>query len=122
MDRLMATGAKDVFLTPVMMKKNRPGVVVCVIADDTTRETLTGVLFSETPTLGVRASTMTRRILPRRAGTVETPWGTVRVKSAEWNGTVRTTPEYDDCALIAQQHSVPILKVYEVVQQAISSK
>jgi pyridinium-3,5-bisthiocarboxylic acid mononucleotide nickel chelatase len=119
MDRIMAAGAKDVFLTPVMMKKNRPGIVVRVIADDTTREPLTDILFSETSTLGVRASVMSRRILPRRAGTVETRWGAVRVKSAEWNGTVRTTPEYDDCASIARQHDVPILKVYEAVQQAI---
>ena len=120
MDRLMATGAKDVFFSSVMMKKNRPGVVVHVIADDTTKDTLIGVLFSETSTLGVRVSTATRRILPREASTVETPWGTVRVKRAEWDGIVRTTPEYDDCAAIAREHDIPILRVYQAVQHAIS--
>jgi len=119
-NRLMAAGAKDVFLTPVIMKKNRPGIVVHVIAGEDTKDQLTSILFSETPTLGVRVSTMLRRVLPRTAGTVEIQWGSVRVKSAEWDGAIRTTPEYDDCAEIAKKHDVPILKVYEAVQRAIS--
>jgi len=119
-DRLFAAGAKDVYLAPVMMKKNRPGVVVHVLADESDRDTLVDVLFTETPTLGVRMSEVVRRILPRESGEVATRWGTVRTKRGEYNGKARVTPEYDDCATIARKHSVPILDVYEAVRQALS--
>ena len=120
MERLFAAGARDVFLTPVIMKKNRPGIVVRIIADDETSDGLIDILFRETPTLGVRTVPMTRRILPRRAGSVETPWGPVRTKIAEWDGRTRATPEYDDCASIARKHGVPILDVYTAAARILA--
>jgi pyridinium-3,5-bisthiocarboxylic acid mononucleotide nickel chelatase len=118
MDRLFETGARDVYLEQVIMKKGRPGIVLHVLADAATRDALTSLIFEETPTLGVRMTPMQRRILAREAGTVETRWGSVRVKRAEWNGRVRVTPEYDDCAAIARKHHIPILDVYEAVRRA----
>ena len=118
MERLLAAGAKDVFFVPVIMKKNRPGIVLNVITDAATKDRMISVIFQETPTLGVRIATMPRRILARESGTVETPWGTIRVKKAEWDGEVRVTPEYDDCVAVARKHGVPILHVYEAVRRA----
>jgi len=117
-ERLLGAGAKDVFLTPVIMKKNRPGIVVSVLTDEATKDRVADLLFRETPTLGVRFSRMSRRVLARQAATVGTPWGPVRVKRAEWDGEVRVTPEYDDCAAVARQYGVPILEVYEAVRRA----
>lgn len=118
MDRLFEAGARDVYLEQVIMKKGRPGIVLHVLADAATRDALTGLIFDETPTLGVRMTPMQRRILSREAGAVETKWGSIRVKRAEWNGRVRVTPEYDDCAAIARKHEIPILDVYEAVRRA----
>jgi pyridinium-3,5-bisthiocarboxylic acid mononucleotide nickel chelatase len=120
MERLFAAGARDVFLEQVMMKKNRPGVVLNVLGDDTSKDALARVVFDETPTLGVRMTPMTRIILPREPGTVTTPWGEIRVKNAQWNDRTRSTPEYDDCAEIARQHSIPILDVYDAVRRAVT--
>ncbi len=120
MDRLFDAGARDVYLDPVIMKKNRPGIVLHVIADDTTKDAVTDVLFRETPTIGVRATYADRVILPREAGKVSTQWGEVRTKTVEWNGQTRTTPEYDDCADIARHHDIPILEVYDTVRRLIT--
>jgi hypothetical protein len=119
MERLLKTGAKDVYLAPVIMKKNRPGIVVHVLTDAQHHAAVLAVLFSETSTLGVRSTDIVRTVLPRRGGKAQTPWGTVRVKYAEWNGKSRVTPEYDDCAAIARQHGVPILEVYECARKAV---
>ena len=64
-DRLLAAGALDVFYTPVQMKKNRPGILVTVLAPPDARETVSGILFAETTTIGVRYQTMTREVLDR---------------------------------------------------------
>lgn len=119
MEQLFAAGARDVYFDQVIMKKNRPGVVLHVIADELTRDAVTDVIFRETPTLGVRVTYADRIILPRESGTVDTPWGKVRVKRSEWNGVVRVTPEYDDCAAVAKQHRVAIHEVYDVVRRAV---
>ena len=118
MESLLAAGARDVYFDQVIMKKNRPGVVVHVLADAETRDRLTNILFRETPTLGVRMTDMARRTLPRESGSVDTPWGAVRVKRAYLDGGVRVTPEYDDCAAIARDRGVPILDVYDAVRRA----
>ncbi|OQB42725.1 MAG: hypothetical protein BWY06_00553 [Candidatus Latescibacteria bacterium ADurb.Bin168] len=118
LERLFEAGAKDVYLSPVIMKKNRPGIVVHVLVHPERRERVVSVLFGETSTLGVRISDVVRRVLPRRSETVETPWGPVRVKCAEWDGRTRTTPEYDDCAAIARARNIPVLEVYEFVRKA----
>ena len=115
MEQLFAAGAKDVFLTPVIMKKNRPGIVLSVLADPRGKSALLDIIFRETPTLGVRVLPVVREVLHREESSVSTPWGDVRVKRSEWNGQTRATPEYEDCAAIAREHGVPIRRVYEEV-------
>jgi uncharacterized protein (TIGR00299 family) protein len=114
MERLLADGALDVFSVPVQMKKNRAGVVLTVLAKIGDADRLTKVMFAETSTLGVRRRDEGRSILARRWETVETPWGPVRIKIANMNGTVSNfAPEFEDCRALAERHQVPLKKVME---------
>ena len=114
-DRLLEAGARDAFLTPVIMKKGRPGIQLTVLADPNKETELTELIFSETTTLGIRRLPVQRHVLERRTDTVQTPYGPVRVKIADIGGKQRITPEYDDCARIAREKQVPILDVYKAV-------
>src|SRR5581483_11159475 len=82
-ERLFAAGARDVFLTPVQMKKNRPGVLLRVIAAPGLRENLTAIIFSETSTIGVRYYPVHRSVLKREIVRVKTKYGSVKVKVVE---------------------------------------
>jgi uncharacterized protein (TIGR00299 family) protein len=117
-DRLLTSGAKDVYLTAVQMKKGRPATLVTVLCASDAADTLTHLLLAETTTLGVRRSTMQRTILPRKSGTVTTPYGEIRVKIAEFAGRTSITPEYDDCLRIANTQNIPISDVYAAAQRA----
>ena len=114
-DRLLEAGARDAFLTPVIMKKGRPGIQLTVLTDPNKETELTELIFSETTTLGIRRLPVQRHILERRTDTVQTPYGPIRVKIADIGGKQRITPEYDDCARIAREKQVPILDVYKAV-------
>jgi uncharacterized protein (DUF111 family) len=117
-DRLLASGAKDAYLTPIIMKKGRPGVMVSVLADPADTERIARLLTEETTTLGVRISHAGRYKLRRSAGAADTAFGPVRMKVAERNDRRRAAPEYDDCARIALEQGVPILEVYAAAQRA----
>jgi len=111
-DRAFALGALDAFITPVQMKKGRPGVLLTVLSRLATRETIVEMLLRETTTLGVRCHESARRVLDRSVETVETHYGPVRIKVARDGGrTLHFQPEYDDCVRLAQQHSVGVLEV-----------
>ena len=114
MERLLAAGALDAYLTPVLMKKGRPAVVLSVLCrpDDASR--LRGVLFAETTTLGVRMVEVARHCLPRDIRVVQTPYGEIRVKVARWEDGEKAAPEYEDCRRAAQAHGIPLLHVYQV--------
>jgi uncharacterized protein (TIGR00299 family) protein len=117
MEQAMEQGALDIFFTPVQMKKNRPGVLVTLLASPERAEPLMNLLLSETPTLGVRYMLLNRRCLERTIHTVQTPWGAVRLKVArEGERVLHLAPEYDDCARIARAHGVPL---QQVMQQAL---
>jgi len=117
MDRLLAEGAMDVFATPVQMKKNRLGTVLTVLSLPQDAERLIRLIFAETTTLGVRMREERREVLVRRSLPVQTPWGEVRMKVANLNGTVMNyAPEYEDCRRIASERGVPLKSV---MQEAI---
>jgi uncharacterized protein (TIGR00299 family) protein len=118
-EQLFAAGALDVFATPIQMKKNRPGVLLSVLAPDGAVPALEAILFRETETFGVRRYQVRRHKLRRETLTVETPWGSVRGKRG-WRegGPSVFTPEYEDCARVARQHGIALREVYAGVQQA----
>ncbi|MEM8883752.1 MAG: nickel pincer cofactor biosynthesis protein LarC [Planctomycetota bacterium] len=110
--QLLDAGALDATLTPVQMKKNRPGTRVTVLTRAETIATIEERLFREGTTLGVRRHLVERTELPRRIVRVETPYGTVGVKVGELGGeVVHVAPEYEDCRRLAQEHGVPLREV-----------
>jgi hypothetical protein len=114
LERLFAAGARDVFLTPVQMKKNRPGVLLSVVGEASLREKMTGIIFSETSTIGVRYYPVARAVLKREIVRVKTKYGAVKVKVVEQpDGARRGAPEYDDVRRIAALKKVPLKAVYD---------
>jgi pyridinium-3,5-bisthiocarboxylic acid mononucleotide nickel chelatase len=119
MERLLAEGARDVFYTPVQMKKNRPGTLLTIVAPPAGRERLTATLFAETTTIGVRYREMTRECLERETVSVPTPYGDVRIKVARRNGEVmNAAPEFEDCARLAAERGVPLKDVQAAASKA----
>jgi len=119
MERLHAAGALDVFYAPVQMKKGRPGTLVTILSKPALRETLTGILFSETTTIGVRYQEMMRERLDREIHSVVTPVGTIRFKVASRDGRrINAAPEFDDCARIAAERAMPIKDVQAIAMKA----
>lgn len=113
MERLFAAGALDVWFTAIQMKKNRPGVMLSVLARPEEADALAAVVLRETPTLGVRMRPAERVVADRREREVETPWGRVRVKEKWVDGErLAVSPEYEDCARIARAQGIPLEGVY----------
>jgi uncharacterized protein (TIGR00299 family) protein len=122
-DLLLGAGALDVFSTPIFMKKNRPGVLLSVIAPETTLPAVEEILFRETTTFGIRRYPVSRHKLQRQACTVETPWGSVQGKLGWLEGRPPVfSPEYEDCARVARQHGVALREVYEQAQRAYDAQ
>ena len=102
MDGLLEKGARDVFLTPIVMKKSRPGTKVSALVDEAALDAVLEALFAASTTIGVRLREVAKRMLPREQRTVETTLGEVRVKIARLpNGATRWKSEHDDVAAIA---------------------
>jgi uncharacterized protein (TIGR00299 family) protein len=121
-EQLFAAGALDVFATPIQMKKNRPGVLLSVLAHAADVEALEAVLFRETATFGVRRTLAQRSKLQREPVTVETAWGPIQAKRGWGEGGAGVlTPEYEDCARVAREHGVPLREVYDRVRQAFAA-
>ena len=113
-ERLFAAGARDVFLTPVQMKKNRPGILLSVVGEAILREKMTAIIFSETSTIGVRYYPVARAVLKREVVRVKTKYGAVKMKIVEQpDGARRGAPEYDDVRRIAALKKVPLKAVYD---------
>lgn len=113
MKLLSEAGALDVWLTSVQMKKNRPGTVIEVLCQPDDSGTLRLLMLRHTSTLGVRETLVARHSLPRELQTVETEYGPVRVKVATLpDGSRKASPEHDDCAARAAEHSVTISAVW----------
>lgn len=120
LERLLAEGALDASYAPLQMKKNRPAVLLTVIAREEDGEALARLLLAETATLGVRVQQVQRRKARREQRAIETPLGLVTVK-VKYLGSqaLSAAPEYEDCHRLAQQHKLPLSEVYEVVREVI---
>jgi uncharacterized protein (DUF111 family) len=117
-DKALATGALDVYTTPVQMKKNRPGTLLTVLCKPQDTNNLMSLIFAETTTFGLRSYTAQRRILPREHVTVTTSFGPVRIKLSRLNGRIlHATPEYEDCRKLAQANNIPL---QHVITEALS--
>jgi len=115
MERLLAAGALDVTIQPVLMKKNRAGQLLRVLSTPALQEVMATILFAETSTLGLRIYQAERRVKARRISEVETEYGRVRIKISE-DGSF--APEYEDCRKLAEERSVPLRRVMEAASFA----
>ncbi len=116
LDRLFAAGARDVFLSPIQMKKNRPSTLLRIITGPALKDRLAKIIFRETSTIGIRYYPVKRMTLKRTAGRVKTKFGTVKVKIIEEpDGTKRATPEYENLRRIAQAKKIPLKILFEEV-------
>ncbi|MEO1209974.1 MAG: nickel pincer cofactor biosynthesis protein LarC [Cyanobacteria bacterium J06638_20] len=117
---LLEAGALDVFSQAIAMKKSRLGTLITAICHPEQANTCKAILFRETTTLGIRQSEQQRTILQRQIDSVETPFGTVRIKVARAQADqpiLNAQPEYEDCAALARQHQQPWQDIYRTALQ-----
>lgn len=118
-ERLFEAGALDVTLTPLVMKKGRPGTLIRVLAPPASSAAAVDVLLRETSTLGVRLHDARRVKVPRHSLRVDTPYGTIGVKASYVDGRLRdVAPEADDCARAARDCDVRLQTVYDAARAA----
>ncbi len=112
-ERLLAAGALDAYIVPIIMKKGRPGQLVTVLCRPGDVAGLEQILFSETTTLGVRRHEAVRSKLQREIVPVQTRFGSIRLKLAHSAQGVQAWPEYEDCAAAAHANGVALREVQE---------
>ena len=119
LEQLLAAGALDAWFTPIQMKKNRPAVQLSVLCPPPRAPELRALLFAHTSTLGVRQQEVHRYSLPRRTVNVDTRFGPIRVKLAEYApGRWKAAPEFEDCLTAARAHDAPLAEVYRAALAA----
>ncbi|MBU0675690.1 MAG: nickel pincer cofactor biosynthesis protein LarC [Proteobacteria bacterium] len=114
-EKLYGLGALDVLLIPAQMKKGRPGFLIKVITRPGEGWEIKRCLLSDTSAIGVRSRIEQRWTLPRRSGTVSTPWGHVQVKEVQTPTGLILTPEYEDCRRLALAENLSLQEVYRAV-------
>jgi pyridinium-3,5-bisthiocarboxylic acid mononucleotide nickel chelatase len=121
MDRLFEAGARDVFLSSIQMKKNRPATLLTIICEPSGGQALAKIIFQETSTIGIRSYPVSRMILKRESKKVKTRFGEVTIKIVEQpDGSKRATPEYDDLKRIAAANKLPIKQLHDEVMRIVA--
>jgi uncharacterized protein (TIGR00299 family) protein len=114
MEKLLSMEVLDVFITPILMKKNRPGHLLTVICPSGELPSVTKFLLRETTTLGLRWHEEERAKSDREILTFKTKYGKIRFKLAKWDGEiVNLSPEYEDCKRLALEKKVPLKEIFE---------
>ena len=117
-ERLFEIGARDVWFTPIQMKKNRPATMLSVIVSDENEREAVGTILRETTTLGVRVRPITRYEAGREIRSLETSLGTAMVKVKIIGGeAVSVSPEYEDCRRLAIETGLPLQQINNTVQR-----
>lgn len=112
MECLLKAGARDVYYTPIYMKKNRPAWMLSVLCKEEDLQKMQQIIFKETTTIGIRYTKMERTILPREERTVSTPWGDAQVKVCKFDGAEQLYPEYESVAQLSRDAQVPFAEIY----------
>ncbi|HHV10246.1 MAG TPA: nickel pincer cofactor biosynthesis protein LarC [Clostridiales bacterium] len=116
MELLFQKGAKDVYYTPIFMKKNRPAYLIGVICSKEHIPAMENVLFTHTTTIGIRKSEAARTILPREIQTIMTPYGEARVKVCHYEGHTFYYPEYENVKALALSSGQDYQSIYELIK------
>ena len=119
-EKIMSQGAQDAYLTPIIMKKGRPAILVSVLTDKSKLDAVLDTIFRETTSIGVRIQEVGRKKLDREIKEVETPYGRIRMKISRRGDEILTaTPEYDDCRRIAEEKHIPVKVVMEEARKQL---
>jgi len=119
-DKLFTCGALDVYLTPIIMKKGRPGVKLSVLCNEYKIETIKEALFKETTTFGVRNFKVQKTMLHREFIKVNTSYGEITVKEAYYKGEkIKSKLEYEECKKIAEDIGISARTIYEALKKEI---
>lgn len=117
-ERLLEDGALDAYVTPIMMKKNRPSHLLTVLSERKKIDVLIDIIFRETTTFGVRFHSVSRCKLSKEIEKVKTKYGTINVKiGIRGNDILSITPEYEDCRVIAKKKKLPLRTILEEVKR-----
>ncbi len=116
MERLFEARAKDVYFTPVIMKKGRPGILISVLAAEQDTAEMERILFEETSTIGIRRYRVDRTALIRETKKIRTRFGVIPVKISEHAGKKTIHPEYEECLKIARKMGIGITDVYREIE------
>ena len=115
-DELLRHGAPDAYYEAIGMKKNRPGLLLTCLCRESQRDEMVKLMFRHTTTLGIRETLCRRYVLRREEGTVETPYGAVRVKLSGGYGVQRKKAEFDDLKRLAQENDLTITELKELAE------
>ena len=122
-EKLMQQGAHDVYLTPIIMKKGRPAILLSVLTDRTKSDAVLDTIFRETTSIGVRIQEVGRKKLTREMKAVDTMYGKVRIKVSKRDDDILSaTPEYEDCRRIAEERQIPLKQVMEEAKNQFSRR
>lgn len=119
-DRLLSSGAQDVYLTPIVMKKGRPAIKLSVLHIEEKERDIMDVLFNETTTIGVRKYKVEKSILDRDIKSISTSYGQIKIKACYKEGNmIKYKPEFEDIKRIALEKNVPFIRLYEDIKMEI---
>lgn len=110
-DELFEQGALDVYITPIQMKKNRPGIILTCLTKPQKEDKMVQLIFAHSTTFGIRKQVITRYTLKREIVETKTRFGAIRVKTGNYHGITKSKPEYEDIAAAARKHNVTIDEV-----------
>lgn len=115
MTELLENGARDVFYTPIFMKKNRPAYKLEVITTDKELDQMLEIIFKETTTIGARYYKVDRAELQREKVEIETKYGKISGKKITTpKGATYVYPEYEDMKKIAKEKNIPLKELYKI--------
>ncbi len=122
LEKILDAGALDGYITPVQMKKSRPGTLISIIVDDVSLSRVERIIFEQSTTFGIRKYKVNRNKLYRKFVDVKTEYGMIKVKVGTLNGCIKNiTPEHEDCRKIADKRGVPLRLIYNAATNAAQS-
>lgn len=111
MELLFDAGARDVWYTPIFMKKGRPAYMLSVMCREDVKDECIRIIFRETSAIGMRVTLQDRVIMDREAVTVNTPYGPVDAKHLTYEDVEKTTIEYESAKKLAKENGVPLSEI-----------
>lgn len=118
-ETLLKQGVLDVFMTPIFMKKNRPGIMLSVLTTRDKLDDILSMIFTEITTLGVRIHRLERKKLSREIISMKTKFGEIKVKIGKIGNQIKNiAPEYESCKEIAVKQGIPLKDVYDEAKEA----